>query len=161
MSSSRRHLTNARLVRMKSLVTVGLMFVAIAVVLAAGKKMLMRDLPLAVQKAVQQEVTKGATVKNIVEEKAGGATVYEVETIVGGRTRDLIFDRTGILVESEEEVSIDTVPAPVKAVLESIGKVLKVETVTKGARTTYEAQVETKGKKSQVAVDASGKRLKS
>jgi hypothetical protein len=49
----------------------------------------------------------------------------------------------------------------VKAALEGIGKVIKVETVTKGARTTYEAQVETKGKKSEVAVDAAGKHIKS
>ena len=161
MSSSWRHVAGAKLVRMKSLMIVGLMLVALATVVAAGKKMQMRDLPIVVQKAVQQEVAKGATVKSIVAEKEGGATVYEVETIVGGHARDLIFDGTGMLVESEEEVSIDTVPAPVKAALEGIGKVLKVETVTRGARTTYEAQVETKGRKSQVAVDASGKRVKS
>jgi len=61
---------------------------------------------------------------------------------------------------SEEEVSIDTVPAPVKAALQSAGNVIKIEMVTKGGKVTYEAQVEKHGKKSEVAVDAAGKRVK-
>jgi uncharacterized membrane protein YkoI len=127
---------------------------------AAEKKIQMKDLPAAVQQAVHQEEAKGATIKNIIAEKEGGKTVYEVETIVSGHTRDLIFDATGTVVESEEEVSIDAVPGPVKAALEASGKVIKVETLTKGAKVTYEAQVEKNGKKSEVAVDALGKRVK-
>jgi len=127
---------------------------------AGEDKIQMNDLPAAVQKAVQQEEAKGATIKNIVAEKESGQTVYEVETIVSGHTRDLIFDATGKIVESEEEVSIDAVPAPAKAAFEASGKVVKVETVTKGANVTYEAQVEKNGKKSEVAVDALGKRVK-
>jgi len=61
---------------------------------------------------------------------------------------------------SEEEVSIDTVPAPVKAALQAAGNVIKIEMVTKGGKVTYEAQVEKHGKKSEVAVDAAGKRVK-
>jgi len=61
---------------------------------------------------------------------------------------------------SEEEVSIDAVPAPVEAALQPAGKVIKIETVTKDGKVTYEAQVEKPGKKSEVAVDATGKRVK-
>jgi uncharacterized membrane protein YkoI len=142
-----------------------LIFVLVAVTLAgpamaAGKKIQKKDLPGAVQKAVQEEEAKGATVKNIIAEKEGGKTVYEVETIVRGRTRDIIFAATGSIVESEEEVALDAIPAPARAALEAGGKVIKVETLTKGAKVAYEAQVEKNGKKSEVTVDATGKRVK-
>jgi len=56
-----------------------------------------------------------------------------------------------------EETSLDEVPASVKAALTARGKVLRVETVTKGGVVTYEAHVERNGRKSEVVVDASGK----
>jgi uncharacterized membrane protein YkoI len=129
-------------------------------VVAAEKKIQRKDLPAAVQTAVQQEESNGATVKNIVAEKEGGRTVYEVEMTVRGHTRDLLFDAGGTVIETEEEVSLDAVPAPVKAALEARGTVVKVEVVTKGANVTYEGQIEKNGKKSEVAVDAAGRRIK-
>lgn len=146
---------------MKSLIPVLLALAVSGSAAAAEKKIQMKDLPAAVQKAVHEEEMKGATVKNILAEKEGGQTVYEVETMIGGHTRDLILDATGKVLESEEEISIDAVPAPVKAALEASGKVIKVEALTKGAHVTYEAQVEKNGKKSGVTVDAAGKRVKS
>jgi uncharacterized membrane protein YkoI len=83
--------------------------------------------------------------------------MYEVETTVNGHTRDLLFDASGKLVETEEETPIGAVPAPVRAALEARGTVLKVETLTKGSVVTYEAQIEKNGKKSEVVVDANGK----
>jgi uncharacterized membrane protein YkoI len=126
---------------------------------AADKKIQAKDLPPAVQKAVQEE-TKGATIKGYAKEVENGKTMYEVETTVNGHSRDLLFDATGRLVEAEEAVSLDTVPAAVRTAFEARGKVLTVETVTKGKTVTYEAQVEKNGKKSEVAVDAAGKSMK-
>jgi uncharacterized membrane protein YkoI len=145
---------------MKSILTVMLTVAVAGDVVAAETKIQMKDLPAAAQKTVQQEEAKGAIVKSIVAEREGGKTLYEVETIVGGHTRDVIMDAAGTVVEIEEEVSIDAVPAPVKAALQASGKVIKVETLTKDAKTTYEAQVEKNGKKSEVTVDATGKRIK-
>lgn len=79
---------------------------------------------------------------------------------VNGRARDLILDATGAILVAEQEVGIETVPAAVKAAFESRGKVLIVETVTKGKSITYEAQVEKNGKKIAVEVDANGKPVK-
>ena len=127
---------------------------------AADKKIQAKDLPPAVQKAVQEE-TKGAQIKGYAKEVEKGKTTYEVETIVNGHARDLIFDPTGKLLIAEETVAIDSVPAPVKAAFEAKGKVLLVETVTKGGTVTYEAQVQLKsGKKTEVVVDAAGKAVK-
>jgi uncharacterized membrane protein YkoI len=124
---------------------------------AADKKIQMKDLPQPVQKAVQQEEAKGAKIVGLASEVEAGKTMYEVETTVNGHTRDLLFDASGKLVETEEETPISEVPGAVKAALEARGKVLKVETLTKGSIVTYEAQVEKNGKKSEVEVDANGK----
>lgn len=128
---------------------------------AADKKVQMKDLPAAVQKTVQAEEAKGAKIVGLATEVEGGKTMYEVETIVGGHTRDLLLDAVGRIVETEEATSIDAVPAAVKAALEARGKVGKVETVTKGKTVTYEAVVDKNGKKTEVAVNASGKPIKS
>jgi hypothetical protein len=48
----------------------------------------------------------------------------------------------------------------VKTTLEAHGRIVKVESVTRGTRITYEGTVEKAGRKSVVAVDASGKRIR-
>jgi uncharacterized membrane protein YkoI len=128
---------------------------------AADKKVQMKDLPAAVQKTVRAEEAKGARIVGLAAEVEGGKTMYEVETTVGGHTRDLLLDAAGRIVETEDETSIDTVPAAVKTALEARGTVGKVETVTKGKTVTYEAVVEKNGKKTEVAVNAAGKPIKS
>ena len=123
--------------------------------LAAERKVQLKNLPPAVQKAIQEQ-TKGATVIGYVEEREDGKVSYEAETKVNGRTRDLLFDAAGTLIEVEEEVAPDTLPAAVQTALSTRGKVLKVEAVTKGSVVTYEAEVEKNGKKSEVVMDARG-----
>ncbi len=133
-----------------------------AVVVATGigisaqdTKVQLKNLPAAVQKAVQDQ-TKGATLVGFSEEREDGKVLYEAETKVNGRTRDLLFDSAGTLIEVEEEVAPAALPAAVQSSLSTHGKVLKGEAVTKGSTVTYEAQVEKNGKKSEVVVDAKG-----
>ena len=135
--------------------------VTVAGLPAADKKIQMKDLPHQVQTTVQAEEAKGARIVGLAVEVEGGKTMYEVETTVGGHSRDLLVDAAGRIVETEEETSISAVPAAVKAALEARGKVGKVETVTKGTAVTYEAVVEKNGKKTEVAVTAAGKPIKS
>ncbi len=127
---------------------------------AADKKVEMKDLPAAVQQTVKAEEARGARIVGLATEVEGGKTMYEVETIAGGRRKDLLLNAAGAIVETEEETAIDAVPAAVKTALESRGKVGKVETVTRGATVTYEAVVEKNGKKTEVAVSAAGKPIK-
>ena len=117
-------------------ISVAVMAVSLVGVIAAEKKIQRKDLPAAVQKAVQVEEAKGAKVVGVATEVEDGKTLYEVETTLGGRQRDLLFDGAGALVEAEETVGIETVPGPVKAACEARGKVLKVERVTKGEMVT-------------------------
>jgi uncharacterized membrane protein YkoI len=131
-----------------------------AALLAADKKIQMKDLPAAVQKTVLAEESKGAKIVGLTTEVEGGKKVYEVETTVGGRTKDLLLNAAGVIIETEEETAIDAVPAAVKSALEARGAVGKVETVTRGSRVTFEAVVEKNGKKREVAVNAAGKPIK-
>ena len=128
---------------------------------SAGEgKLQIKDLPPPVRTTVEAETT-GVTLKGISKEKEHGKTVYEVETLVNGRTRDLMIDATGKVYEVEEQLDVDKAPAPVKAAMEAKGKILKLESVTENGKTTYEGRVQTKsGKKVSVAVDANGKHLK-
>lgn len=126
--------------------------------LGADKLIKMKDLPPAVQKAVQAQ-TKGTKVKGLSKEVENGKTFYEVETFVNGRGRDLLLDTTGAVVEMEEEVALDSIPAPAKAAIEKGaggGKIKKVEMLTKGQSVSYEAAIIKGGKKFEVVVKADG-----
>ena len=129
---------------------------------AQEKKIKRTDLPPAVEKAVA-EVSKGATIKGFSEETEKGKTTYEVEMVVKGHTKDVELDPAGAVVEIEEEVAQDSLPANVKAgfvAKAAGGKIVKVETLTKGGKlVAYEAHVDTAGKKSEIQVGPDGKPL--
>lgn len=129
---------------------------------AQEKKIKRSDLPPAVEKTAA-EVIKGATVKGFSKETENGKTTYEVEMVVNGHTKDVEVDANGAILEVEEEVALDSLPANVKAGLSakaSGGKILKVESLTKnGKLVAYEAKVETGGKKSEIQVGPDGKPL--
>jgi hypothetical protein len=59
----------------------------------------------------------------------------------------------------EEETALDVIPASAKSAIQKKaagGKVLKVETVTRGSRISYEAEIEKDGEKSEFAVKPDG-----
>ncbi len=122
-------------------------------------KMAFSDLPAAVQEAAKSQA-KGAQVLGASSEKENGRTTYEVETKLDGKSRDLSFDATGKLLEVEQEIDIDGIPATAKAsLLKRVGSgtIQKVESVTAGNSTSYEASVTTKsGKHIEIAVNADG-----
>jgi uncharacterized membrane protein YkoI len=126
---------------------------------AAEKKLRVEDLSPAVQKTVQEQA-KGAEITSIAKESEKGVTQYEVETLVKGKHRDFNVDDKGKLLVVEEEVSLDSIPAPAKAAIEKKAagaKLGMVEAVKQGNTTTYEAAYTTKGgKKHEVMVNADG-----
>ncbi len=133
------------------------MLVAFAV-LAAEKKVKLEELPPAVQTAIREQ-TKNATLVGLSTEKQKGKTVYEAETRVGSRSRDLLIDQTGSVIETEEEVDMEIVPTPARSAIQKRaagGTISKVEKVT-GAAISYEAVIRTKaGKTVEYAVNPDG-----
>jgi hypothetical protein len=126
------------------------------------KKLELKDVPAAVQKTVQEQ-SKGATIRGISKEVEAGKTIYELETMIGGHSRDMLIDSRGKVVEVEQEISVTSLPAAVQAeVKKSVGsgKLLKLESVTKGGTAAgYEAVVEKGGKMSEVSMGLDGKAL--
>lgn len=138
---------------------------SLAVTAAAApqeKKIKRSDLPPAVEQTVTTQST-GAAIKGFNEEKENGKTLYEVEMVVNGHTKDVLIDASGAVVEVEEEVAMNALPAEVKAGLiakAGNGKLVKVESLTKHDKlVAYEAQVNANGKKSEVQVGPDGKPL--
>jgi uncharacterized membrane protein YkoI len=126
------------------------------------KKIQRSDLPPAVEKTVAAQ-SQGATVRGFSQEKENGQTYFEAEMTVNGHSRDVLIDTTGAVVEVEEQVQLDSLPAVVKAGLQAKagkGKLTKVESITKHDKlVAYEAKVMTGGKKSEVQVGPDGKAL--
>ena len=74
--------------------------------LASEKSVKMKDLPRAVQKTVQEQMS-GAKLLGLSKETEKGKTFYEAETTVNGHTRDVLIDSKGAVVQVEEEIAMD------------------------------------------------------
>ncbi len=125
----------------------------------AASKLKVEDLPTAVQKTVKEQ-TQHAKLAGLSKEKEGGKTVYELETMVNGKSRDLMIDSAGAILSVEDQVALDSIPLAAQKALQAKtagGKIAKVETVTEGSEVSYEAAYTSKsGKKAEYAVNADG-----
>jgi len=137
----------------------------LAVLIAAQaqeKKIKREELPPAVEKTVAAQ-SQGATIKGFSTEVEEGKTLYEVELTVNGHGKDISMDKEGKIVEVEEEVAMDLLPAEVKAGLTKAagsGTIAKVESLTKaGKLVAYEADVKNGSKHSEVQVGPNGNKL--
>jgi hypothetical protein len=126
------------------------------------KKINRSELPAAVEETVRAQ-SQGATIRGFSQEKENGKTFYEAEFTVSGHSKDVLIDAAGEVVEVEEQVSIENLPAPVRSGLEAKagkGKLVKVESLTKnGKLVAYEAQILMHGKGSEIQVGPDGKPL--
>jgi hypothetical protein len=136
--------------------------VTCSVVQAQSKKVERSQLPPAVEKTVVAE-SKGAVIRGFSTEVEDGKRVYEAALTIDGHARVLEVDEQGNLLETEDEVSLDSVPPAVKAALTKgagKGTITKVETLTKkGKLVAYEADVKTGTKRSEIQVGPDGKKL--
>jgi uncharacterized membrane protein YkoI len=136
----------------------GLGFVFAA--LAAENKISVGDLPQAVRYALKTHTRGAKIVGASKEQERDGKFTYEVETKQDGKGRDLTFDDEGTLVEVEQQIDLSQVPALAREALQKRaegGTIAKVESVTKGSETSYEADVKmANGKGREIAVNADG-----
>jgi hypothetical protein len=129
---------------------------------AQDKQLKKSDLPAAVQKTADEQ-SKGATVRGYSSEVEDGKLEYEVALTVNGHARAVSIAPDGSVLEVEDEVALDGLPAVVREGLQAkagAGKITKVESLTKhGALVAYEAHVLTGTKRSEVQVGPDGKPL--
>ena len=126
------------------------------------RKIKRSELPPAVEKTVAAE-SAGATIQGFATEVEGGKKFYEVELKIDGRGKDILIDGDGNVVEIEEEVALDSLPAAVKEGLRRAagrGTISRVESLTKrGKLVAYEAVVKTGAKRREVQVGPNGEKL--
>jgi hypothetical protein len=119
------------------------------------------ELPAAVQKTADAQST-GATVIGYAKDKEHGRVEYEVQLMVGAHTKNVTIDPEGRVLEVEEQVAPDELPANVFHGLSAQankGKIAKVESLTKEGRiVAYEAQV-IGGKHAEIQVGPDGQKL--
>jgi hypothetical protein len=127
-----------------------------------GRTITRANLPPAVQKTVDEQ-SQGAVIKGFVTEVENGKRIYEVELTVNGHGKDIAMDAQGHVLEVEEEVVLDALPAAVKGGLTKsagAGKITKVESLTKGGTlVAYEAVVQTGTKHKEIQVGPNGQKL--
>lgn len=125
----------------------------------AGARNALEALPPAVRATVEAE-TRNATLKGVTKEREHGKTVYKVESLVNGRSRDLMIDAAGAVYEVEEQIDPAAAPAAVAAALRGRGQIEQLESVVTHGKTHYEAQVRNPtGKKISIELDAAGRPL--
>lgn len=129
----------------------------------AQERKITRDkLPPAVEKTVASE-SQGATIKGFATEVENRQRFYELSLSVNGHNKDILMDETGKIVEVEEEVSFESLPASVQAALKAragSAKISVVESLTKnGTLVAYEAHLKRGLKRAEIQVGPNGEKL--
>ena len=108
--------------------------------------------------------SEGATIKGFASEIEHGQKFYEVSLSVNGHNKDVLIDKNGNVVEVEEEVSLESLPAPVQDALKKAagaGTIENIESLTKnGTLVAYEAHIKRGKKRSEIQVGPNGEKLK-
>ena len=147
-------------IRSVAILTVSLLVGSLTVF--AEKKIDRSALPPAVEKTVQEQ-SQGMTIKGFALDHENGGTQYEVEMMLNGHSKDIEIAPDGTLLEVEEQVAIDSLPAEVQSSLgaKAAGaKITKVESLKKKDRlVAYEAATLKGSKKGEIQVGPHGETL--
>ncbi len=142
--------------------TLGVLFSA-ARAQETEKKISRAQLPPAVEKTVARE-SQGAKIKGFASETEHGQQFYEASLIFNGHTKDILMDPRGNVVEVEEQVTMDSLPANVQDAIKKLagsGTITVIESLTKtGQLVAYEAHVKHGRKRSEIQVGPNGEKLK-
>jgi hypothetical protein len=153
------------IMRLKSKFSGGMLLLGLAftVTPAQEKKIKRAQLPAAVETTVTKE-SEGATIKGFASEIENGQKFFEVSLTVNGHNKDILMDKSGNIVEVEEEVALDSLPATVQDALKKAagsGTIQVVESLTKGGQlVAYEGHVKRGRKRFEIQVGPNGEKLK-
>ena len=131
-------------------------------VLAQDVKLKKKQVPRAVIAAFQSAYPQ-ATIRGFAREKENGKVYYEVESVEGQTTRDVLYNPDGTVAEIEESIPSSDLPADAQEALRAKypgSVVTKVEKITRGDVTEYEAHAKLGKKSVSMEFDANGKPLK-
>jgi hypothetical protein len=130
--------------------------------IAGDRKISKKDVPAAVLTAFETTYPK-AVIKGLAIEKEDGKTFYEIESVDGKLSRDLLYLADGTVFEIEEGVTGADLPAAVKSAVvkeHPKGKVSKCEKTTHGSDVVYDCQVISGKAKYSMVIAPDGKVIK-
>lgn len=133
-----------------------------AIAVASETKVARKDLPAPVQRAIDEQ-SKGAVIRGFTKEVENGKTEYEAELTLNGHGKDISFDAAGNVVSVEEEVKLESVPPAARAAIEKAaqgGTLRKVESITEGGKSFFEATIRRGGKSIEVQLDKDGAKVR-
>ena len=125
-------------------------------------KLKKKQVPRAVISAFESAYPQ-ATIRGFAREKENGKVYYEVESGEGQMTRDVLYNPDGTVAEIEESIPAGDLPADAQEALRAKypgSVVTKVERITRGNVTEYEAHAKLGKKSVSMEFDSSGKPLK-
>src|SRR5262245_13238613 len=147
---------------LKTLLTILAISITFSATQAQEKKISRKQLPPAVEQTVVKE-SQGATIKGFAAEVEHGQKFYEMSLTVDGHNKDILIDKNGNVVEVEEEVTMDSLPAEVQDALKKAagtGTIGVIESVTKNRTlVSYEAHVKRGKRRSEIKVGPNGEKL--
>jgi hypothetical protein len=117
------------------------------------------SLPSAVASAFHQAYP-AARVLHVSKERRDGNVAYEIESRDGDTRRDLIYSPAGAVLEIEEQIPVDSVPAVVRAAAErrvAGGTLVGAERVTRGTVILFEVQLRLNGRSRFLTYDPEGR----
>jgi hypothetical protein len=148
---------------MRTTLTAALLLSGLALAQESERKVGMKDLPPAVQATVKEQ-SKGAQLRGLSRETDKGQTFYEVELKVSGHNKDVLIDESGKVVSVEEQVTLASVPAAVKAQIQKQagrGRITMIESVIRdGTLVYYEAHIRSGLRTREVKVSPDGTLVK-
>jgi hypothetical protein len=130
-----------------------------AVALPAANLAGQDSLPPAVASAFHQAYP-AARVLHVSKERRDSHIVYEIESRDGDTRRDLIYSTAGAVLEIEERIPVDSVPAMVRAAAErrlAGGTLVGAERVTRGTVVLFEVQLRLNGRSRFLTYDPVGR----
>lgn len=138
-------------------------FCAVLLYPAAGsageKKITRKEVPAAILSAFEKAYPKAA-IRGFSREEEEGKTLYEVESLEGKTTRDILYAADGKIAEIEEGIAVNDLPAAVRETVSKEypkGKVVKAEKVTHESVVEYEVHVTVGKTRHSLVVDPAGK----
>lgn len=134
-------------------------WIVCAIALPAASLAAQDSLPQAVASAFHQAYP-AARVLHVSKEPRDGKIVYEIESRDGATRRDLIYSPAGAVLEIEERIPVDSVPAVVRAAAErrvAGGTLVGAERVTRGTVILFEVQLRLNGRSRFLTYDPEGR----
>jgi hypothetical protein len=125
-------------------ISVTVLLLTVVGLYAEEAKIKPKELPAAVLTAFKQAYPD-ASIKGASKEEENGQTVYEIESKDGKHSRDLVYSAEGKILEVEEVINFDQLPAAVQQAIKAKypdAKVEKAEKISKDAVVEFEVKLE-------------------